>query len=195
MMLLEAAAAAAFAAAAMTVYTLIMNKQMELSRRARDLDLIEAVVNQDINAIRHQARMWELARGPYSDTVRKNVTTSSVMTYNPRNGVCYTWESGKKGFVDKNFLSDLSNYSGIIPGAIDVSGNRVRIGSVAGYWIVRNYSVPVVTSTSVNGTTSPNNSAAQTFRVTYNVTIAGSTTQPFAFERTADIQIPAANFC
>lgn len=195
MMLLEAAAAAAFAAAAITVYTVIMNKQMELSRRARDLDLIEAVVNQDISAIRHQARLWQLTRGPYSDVIKKNLVKSNVMTYEPKNSICYAWENGGKGILDRNFMSDLNTYSNLVPGAINIIRNRVSIGAVRGYTITRNYSTPVVTSTSINNGISLNNSAAQTMRVTYVVTTAGTTTQPFAFERTADIQIPAGNFC
>ena len=195
MMLLEAAAAAAFAAAAMTVYTLIINKQTELSRRARDLDLIEAVVNQDINAFRHRARIFQLFRGPYTATVGIKVTTPGVVTYNPRGPDCRAWEAGKKGFFEKNFMSDLDKYHANMPGAINIMNNRTPIGSVAGYRIIRSYSVPVVTNTSVNGNTSPNNSSAQTFRVTYTVTAVGTSAQPIAFERTADIQIPAANFC
>lgn len=197
MMLLEASAAATFFAVAMMFYMTIMNKQFELSRRARDLDLIEAAVNQDINAFRHQARLWYLWRGPYSATFNDSVYTASpnVITYAPLDDVCYAWGAGKKGYFEKNSFSDNYRYLKV-PGAIDISQRSTSIGSVSGYNIQRLVSFPSAPTTSVNGDSAANNYIAQTLRVTYIVTIPGTPPKrAFSFERTADIQIPAGTFC
>jgi hypothetical protein len=196
-MLLEAAIASAFAITALTVYAKIMNRQLEMSRRARDLDLIEAVVNQDINAIRHQSRLWNMARGPYSDKFPIKMDKANVVVYFQTN--CDAWDS--KGKLDRSFRSDLGLYSKLVPGGTDIRDSKL-ISTVRGYRIFRSYSTPVVNLTSEGSISPAANHAAQTMRVAYTISLDPALAKnypvgfrPLSFERTADIQVPVGLFC
>ena len=184
--MLEAMIAAAFAAAALSVYVVILNRQTQLANQAKDLDLIEAVVNEDINAIRHAART------SYISTASTKVSGTTI--YEPLS--CeVAWL--KKGNFDKQFIQDSTKYSSKFPGA-----NYINLGdpnqlSVKGYQIKRTATAPnninLATGTQVNVRTA--NNAETTLRVTYTLKKGDKTTVPFAFERTADILFDAAFFC
>lgn len=182
--MLEAMTAAAFAAAALSVYVVILNRQTQLANQAKDLDLIETVVNEDINAIRHAARSFGL-----SSTTK----VSGAYIYDP-GGTC---NITRKGNFDNAFRSDISKYMIRFPGANNINFDNPNQLTVKGYQITRTVSLPndsnLTTSTQVNVRTA--NNAESTLRVRYTLTKDDKTTVPFAFERTADILIDAAFSC
>jgi len=183
----EAMTAAAFAAAALSVYIVILNKQTELANRAKDLDLIEAVVNEDINAIRHAARSWGI-REPA-------IKVSGASLYDI-SGICRL-TMNFKGQLENAFRSDISTYAPKFPGANTINFNNPNQLTVKGYQIKRDVTVPprstLGTGTQVNVKTA--NNAETTLRVTYTLTKDDKTQVPFAFERTADILIDAGFSC
>ena len=172
--MLEAMIAAAFAAAALSVYVVILNRQTQLANQAKDLDLIEAVVNADINAIRGAART------SYIRTFSPKV--SGTYIYLPVGTCLRTWSS--KGSFARDFIGNINLKT---PTQL----------AVKGYEITRTADSPndrdLTTSTQVNVKTA--NNAENTLRVRYTLTKDDKTTVPFAFERTADILIDAAFSC
>ncbi|MEB3335718.1 MAG: hypothetical protein VKP70_12120 [Cyanobacteriota bacterium] len=202
--LLEAVVAAAFAATVLGVITPMFMRQIELVRNARDLDLIEAAVNKDISAMRHQARFFSLTSSPYSPSVfpNKHLGSSTTMIYNP--GVnCEAWNN--KGQLELSFSTDVSSYHKDIPGGIDLTPTTALTNdSVPGYRIARTITYPLNTA-ELQAAQALNNNQT-TIRLRYSVrkranisggAQTGSTfvNMPFSFERTADIQVPAAFSC
>jgi type II secretory pathway pseudopilin PulG len=198
--LLEAVVAAAFASTILAVITPLFMRQIELARNARDLDLIEAAVNEDINAVRHYARFWRLSSGPYSPAVFSafGLGSSSSMIYDGT-GICDAWSS--KGKLEFAFSSDLnsSNYATKMPGGIAVDQTSALANDVVpGYRIARTVSYPISTLELTPAQATNHNQT--TIRLRYAVRKRVGTTNvfvsmPFSFERTADIQIPAQFSC
>lgn len=190
-LLLEAAIAIGFAAAALSIYTSILQKQIDMAKRARDLDMIEILVNQDINALRHQARLWKL-NIPYAST---GYNDYSVMTYDISTR-CQSWLL--KGNLESSYRTDLGSYNAV-PGA-----NRLTPASgdtnfqVQGYTINRTSSAPVNITDVKNANYVPPESSAQTLRINYKVTQSSSTPKTIPIillERNVDIQIPIQFSC
>jgi hypothetical protein len=191
--LAEAVVAAAFAATALTVYAVILNKQSELVQRTKDLARIEAIINEDINATRHATRFWQLTKSPYTPDLAKT-SYSSMMIYEPKS-FCEAWTS--RGRMENSFRSDVGLYKDI-PGTIAISGSTAVLEkTVPGYVITRTPSSPSPSGSQINNSVTSGEEASYTLRLTYSIKKddTNKSSQPFSFERTADIQIPAQFFC
>lgn len=192
-LLLEAAIAAGFAAMALTIYTSILQKQIDLAKRARDLDMIEMLINEDITAFRHQARLWKMSSGPSYPSLGLNV--SDIVTYRLAAGDCYAWAI--KGILEMGFRSDLANSKpALIPGTIKLN-TPISSDYYQGYTITRTTSAPVNITDVGNTLYVPPESAAYTLRLTYTVTPKSppGTRLPNVLERVVDVQIPAQFSC
>lgn len=199
LILLEAVVAAAFAYTTVVYISPLFIRQIELARNARDLDLIEAAVNEDINAVRHYSRFWRLASGPYSPGTFSalGLGYSSSMIYDAT-GVCDTWSN--KGKLEAGFNSDLGNYATKMPGGFSIhsSNTAVNIDIVRGYRIARTIHAPTNTALLQPAQATNNNQNTVRLRYTVRKRIGDSnifSSMPFSFERTADIQIPAQFSC
>ena len=170
-------------------------RHLELARRARDLDLVEAVVNRDINTYRHYSRFWQAFSGPYStEILRQDITiaTPSVqnngkrpMTYAP-GGNCFTWDD--QFLMQRSMASDISSYVKFMPGGIDL-GLTQNLGyklfdQVPGYRIKR--FVQSVSALSFN---------ALVIRLTYRVEPVSNNFPSLSFNRVAEIPIEAQYWC
>jgi hypothetical protein len=195
---MEAVVAAGFSAVALSASLLILNRQTEMVQKARDLALIQAAVNEDINAIRHEARFWWWANSYYRNPVPGS-TPPSEMIYSPSaecNGL------NTPGKMESRVWIDLAEYPYLIKGGIPIQARGAIAKTVPGYLISRNYEFPTAqSSTSTTTQSVPSDQRFNTLRVTYSVRSVktgsnGSTTStPYPFEATRDILIPAQFSC
>lgn len=196
--LYEAVLAAAFSGIVLAVITPLFANQFKLAQQARDLDLVEAAVTEDINAIRHQARFWRLtSQGPYSPSIHTGTgpsASSTALIYSPENS-CETWGTNRGGLMEKSFTSDLGQYKRRFPGAVDITDDPRSITQVAGYTIQRESDYPT-SSTSASQVLAASANNPTTLRLYYSVfRTADRTPAPFAFNRVVDIQVNAQFWC
>lgn len=192
--LLEAVLATAIVGIALSfIVPEMFARQLELSRRTRDTNLVEAAVNRDINAYRQWARIFRLRRGPYSD---KYIPSSSwsydsingaLAVYNVstaggfREGVCGKMRDFVLESLDDipvaNFNPDFAKNSTKIPLPKQLEGR---------YTLTRSYDFSRTTTD------------VMTYRINYKLEPnpgATSKIEPLAFQRSAEIQIEAVNAC
>lgn len=193
--LLEAVIAAVIAMGTLAAIAEVFNRQFELIRRARDTDLLEAVVRKDINAIRQFSRLHLISSGPFSDQHIDRLNPANpglytgnqtVQTYSPINAIYCRDKQRLNNF----FLADMKNMksSGIvdlaIPYFIGIPETITPDGIKDRYKLTR--LLQTVTSTSTEFVPS--------LRITYNLEPIGKA-EALAFKRTAEIQIQYMNGC
>lgn len=186
--LLEAVLAAATAGVALALIAPMFAKQIELARRARDMDQLDVVVNKDVNTISHYARLWRLKSSvnSYPDpsfTKTAGYKQSSISTYDNNAGD----ECANKSSYASAFISDLSD----IPKS--ELNNRPRLinepvtmalpASLASRYVLKR-SLDVV-----NETFQP------TVRLTYTLDPAVPDAPTLAFHRTAEFHRSAQFWC
>lgn len=196
--LMEAIVAAGFSAIALSASMMIIDNQNKIASRARDLSLIEAAVNDDISAIRHQARNWLWSNSYYKSTASANLDTNLAI-YTP-SGECYSFTS--KGQMELSARSDMGLYTTQIPGTYTINRNGLISKTVPGFEIRRQYSNPTVTSQVNNSnSTAPTDQGTFTLRVSYTVTSVKTDKdgtkmfKPFPFNRTVDVLLLAQLSC
>ena len=195
--LMEAVTAAGFAAVALSASLVILNKQMEIADRARGLAMVQAAINEDINAVRHQARKWYWTNSFFNNPALA-ANPPNMMLYDP-DVECHAWDS--KGKLERNAFTDFVLY-GTVPGELSLPNmNNLLISkTVPGYQIRRVYSFPAVSS-QINNNTAVSEEAPYTLRVTYTVSKVragqngASTLTAFPYTQTADIQFYAQFSC
>ncbi|MEB3317696.1 MAG: hypothetical protein VKO39_06095 [Cyanobacteriota bacterium] len=196
---MEAIVAAGFSAIALSASMMIIDNQNKIASRARDLSLIEAAVNDDISAIRHQARNWLWSNSYYKPTASANLDTNLAI-YTP-SGECYSFTS--KGLMELSARSDMGLYTTQIPGTYAINRNNAVISkTVPGFEIRRQYSNPTVTSQVNNSnSTAPTDQGTFTLRVSYTVNSVKTdkngmkSFKPFPFNRTVDVLLLAQLSC
>jgi len=194
--LLEALIASAILTLVTATIAPLFLRHLELAKRTRDLNMVEAIVNRDINSFRHFSRFWKAFSGPYSsDILRNEITLTSPspqnngnrpLTYAPGE-YCFTWEPLKKDYLERSMSSDISSYGNSMPGGIDLKlsqGVSYRtLADLPGYE-VRRY----MTSVSLTGVN------ANAIRLSYLV-VAKPNSPPLPFSRVAEIPIEAQFWC
>lgn len=195
--LMEAVTAAGFAAVALSASLFILNKQIEIADRARGLAMVQAAINEDMNAVRHLARKWNWTNNPAGTaTTPPNMLLYTVLPE------CWAFDWSVPGKLERMAYTDFSKKYGVIPGELSVpsANNRLISKTVPGYEIRRVYSFPSAQS-QINNSTTFSEEKTYTLRVTYNVNRVrtgknGSTTlTPFPYTQTADIQFYAQFSC
>jgi hypothetical protein len=196
--LMEAVVAAGFSAVALSASLMILNRQTEMVQKARDLALIQAAVNEDINAIRHEARFWWWANSYYRGSTA-SATPPNEMIYSP-SAECNALTSAGK--MESRFWTDMVEYPNTIKGGIPIQARGPISKTVPGYVISRSYQFPTAQSSSTTTTqTVPGDQRFNTLRVTYSVqsvkTAANGTTinTTYPFQTTRDILLPAQFSC
>lgn len=192
--LLEALMASAILTLVAATIAPLFSRQLELARRTRNLDLVEAVVSRDINTFRHYSRFWKAFSGPYSGEIMKNEITLTQpstqnngqrpMTYTPE-GYCFTWND--RDYLERSMSSDISSYAGSMPGGIDLGLSQgvpyKKFTEVPGYEIRR-----------FMGSVSTSGFNAIAIRLSYRVVALGSS-PPLPFNRVAEVPIEAQFWC
>lgn len=195
--LMEAVTAAGFAAVALSASLVILNKQAEMATRARGLAMVQAAVNEDINAIRHQARNWRWNNNYYFNPAVSGANPPNIMIYTPTTE-CHAWSS--KGYLELAARTDM-NYYEKLSGAISITRSGLISKTVPGYQIRRQYTFPTTTSQVNTSTSAVTDQAPYTLRVTYTVNSVktnkdgGTTLKPFPFDQTTDVQLSAQYSC
>jgi hypothetical protein len=191
--LMEVVVAAVFSAVALTASIHILNRQSNMAFKARDLAMIQAAVNEDINSIRHEARFWKWLNSYYRPNVPSG-TPPNELVYQPL-AECRGWDYAFGGRMEADFRSDIGEYTNI-PGAIPIT-KSVIAKTVPGYDVRRTISIPPTFDSSNNAsTTTSGDRLNYTIRVTY--TAKPLVTNPNGvktFDSTTDILIPAQFSC
>jgi hypothetical protein len=196
--LMEAVTAAGFATVALSASLVILNKQMEIADRERGLAMVQAAINEDINAVRHQARKWYWTNSYYSNPAVSAANPPNMMLYDP-DVECHAWDS--KGKLERNAFTDFVLY-GNVPGELKLPNmnNQLISKTVPGYQIRRVYTFPAVSS-QINNNATVSEEAPYTLRVTYTVNKekpgknGAKTLTAFPYTQTADIQFYAQFSC
>lgn len=192
--LLEAVLAATTALVALAIIAPMFARQLELSRRARDTDLVEMAVNQDINAIRQIVRYMRMRSGPYSrGYIDKKGLITGLGAYNQTSYIQYEpasiFECSSKNSLNRIILDDLKQYkfAGITivnyPRVLGLAEDITPPSSAlkGRYKLTRTLeSVP--------------DSSVPTLRMRYALQNLGSAA-PLAFERSAELQVEIHNGC
>ena len=193
--LLEAVLAATTALVALAIIAPMFARQLELTRRARDTDLVEMAVNQDINAIRQIVRYMRMRSGPYSrGYIYKNAFITGLSSgYNQTSYIQYEpasiFECTSKNSLNRIILDDLKQYkfAGITivnyPRVLGLAEDITPPSSAlkGRYKLTRTLeSVP--------------DSSVPTLRMRYALQNLGSAA-PLAFERSAELQVEIHNGC
>jgi hypothetical protein len=195
--IMEAVVAAGFAAVALSASLFILNKQIEIADRARGLALIQAAINEDMNAVRHLARKWNWTNNPAGTaTPPPNMLLYTVLPE------CWAFDWSVPGKLERMAYTDFSKKYGVIPGELSVpsANNQLISKTVPGYQIRRVYSFPSVAPQTNNSTTF-SEEKPYTLRVTYTVNRVktgqngSNTLSPFPYTQTADIQFYAQFSC
>jgi hypothetical protein len=191
--LMEAVVAAGFSAVALSASLHILNRQSEMAFKARDLALIQAAVNEDINSIRHEARFWKWMNSYYRPNIASG-TPPNEMIYSPV-GECRAWDYALGGKMEADFRSDMGEYTNI-SGAIPIT-RSVIAKSVPGYDVRRTIAIPAPFDTTNSATTTAAvNRLNYTIRVTYTARpLATNPKGVRTFDSTTDILIPAQFSC
>ncbi len=212
--LLESLVAVAFSATALAIITPMFSNQIEVAKRARDLDQIEAVVNRDINAYRHYARYWRaISKGPYSRAFASPTSPSAdlnLLVYNPTPSSCLSWTTttangatiANAGKLERDFASDAAQYINYFPNGVSISvaqgttGSFKEFSEVPGYKIRRIVELPPPVSMANVTASSVNPNAPRTVRLRYRlVDMSNQVIANMPFERTADVQVEAQFWC
>ena len=196
--LMEAVTAAGFAAVTLSASLVILNKQIEITDRARGLALIQAAINEDINAVRHQARKWYWTNSYYNNPAVSATTPPNMLRYRP-DAECHAWDSAGK--LERNALTDFPLY-GNVPGELILpsTNNQLISKTVPGYQIRRRYIFPQASSQVNNSNSTASEETPYTMRVTYTVKKVktgqnGNVLTTFPYTQTVDIQFYAQFSC
>lgn len=194
--LMEVVVAAGFSAVALSASLVILNRQSEMAKKARDLAMIQAAVNQDVNAIRHMARTWYWSNSFYKDASINGDSPPNEMIYKSPGECAFLTSAGS---LERGFRSDVPSYKNL-NSTISFDNSYVSPG-VSGFQIKRSLVIPQASQVSTTGSTIRGEDATNTFRVTYSVsslktgTDGSQTTSPYPFERTVDVLLPAQFSC
>jgi hypothetical protein len=185
-------------AVALSASLFILNKQMEIADRSRGLAMIQAAINEDLNAVRHQTRKWYWTNSYYNNPAVSAVNPPNAMLYKP-DPECHAWD--RAGKLESVAFGDFGLY-GKIPGELSLPNmnNQLISKSVPGYQIKRVLSFPSVASQTNNSTTF-SEEKPYTLRVTYTVNRVktgqngSNTLSSFPYSQTADVQFYAQFSC
>ena len=194
--LMEAVTAAGFAAVALSASLFILNKQIEIADRARGLAMVQAAINEDMNAVRHYARKWNWTNNPAGTAT----TPPNMLLYNNIDTECHAFDHIMPGKFEHMALTDFVQY-GKLPGELTISNAKRPISkTVPGFQIIRSFTRPSVES-QINPSATFSEEKEYTLRVKYSVNRVrtgknGSITlTPFPYTQTADIQFYAQFSC
>ena len=198
--LMEAVSAAGFAAVALSASLFILNKQIEIADRARGLAMVQAAINEDMNAVRHLARKWKWTNNYYNNPAVSATTPPNMLSYNPTMQ-CLAFDYHLPGKLERMAYTDFVQY-GKIPGELSIpqANNRLISKTVPGYQIRRVLYFPSVQA-QIDKSTTFSEEKTYTLRVTYTVNRVrtgkngGMTLTPFPYTQTADIQFYAQFSC
>lgn len=191
---MEAVFAAVIALATLASIAPMFSQQIELSRRARDTDLIEAAASKDANAMRQFARYWRMKSGPYTSAYLNPAVTGFIYTKRDSEAIGYQPAARIECFTKddymNNFIADLkpaalqSIQMEMVnpPGRFGVPVDITPTGLASRYKLTRNLenlsADPMVATLRVSYVLTPLNGAA-----------------PLAFQRTAELQLEMHNGC
>lgn len=195
--LIEAVTAAGFAAVALSASLFILNKQIEIADRTRGLAMVQAAINEDMNAVRHLARKWNWTNNPAGTAI----TPPNMLLYTV-GPECWAFDYILPGKLERLAYTDFGTKYGKVPGELSLPSmnNQLISKTVPGYQIRRGYSFPSAQS-QVNPSATFSEEKTYTLRVTYTVNRVrtgkngGMTLTPFPYTQTADIHFHAQFSC
>lgn len=189
--LLEAVLAAVIAMGTLAIIAPMFAKQLELTRRARDIALIEAAVNEDIANIRQYATYYRLRSGGYSSQLINYAITTSPADGPESNVTLYDPTFGFSKFAKplkcqdeirmvRDLTTDAPKGYKAVPGSTNTpfSTTNNSVALVNGYTVLRDLRLH------------PLNSGGTSLRITYSL---APSSQPLSLTRTVDI-MPSAQF-
>lgn len=190
----EAVFAATIALTVTSGLALMFDKQIDLAKRARDTDLLEAAVNKDVNSLRQAARYWRMSYGPYSDNfLDASVTGISPYTQRQSGSLAYRpavrSECISKDLYMLNFIADLK--------VIVLNANIPIVNSPRVFNAQDDITPPALASRYLLTRTMQRFSAdpaVPTARLTYQLKPLNNA-PALALERTAELQIEMQNGC
>lgn len=189
-LLLEAVLAAATAGLALALIAPMFARQIEMARRARDLDQLEALVNKDINAISQYARLWRLSSGPntypnFTITTQTYASNSPISSYTNSGSSC-----NQKSTYNLLFISDLPQYQSV-PGA-EMNNRPAFLG------VRQTMALPQSLASRyrlVRSLDEVNTPSEPTVRLSYTLELADPTAPVLAFHRAAEFHRSAQFWC
>lgn len=193
--LMEAVIAAVLALSTLAAIAPLFAQQIELAKRARDTDLLEAAATKDVNAIRQVARYWRMQEGPYSKKKGSQGFLDSSLTsaryYEQRNSGAVSFDpdidcTNKDEFIFA-FLADFKNLTSVI----DISKRPRQFNSpidITPPKLASRYTLERTLSRLSNDPGIP------TLVVSYKLTPLNNA-PALAFERTAEVQLEMHQAC
>lgn len=195
--LMEVVVAAGFSAVALSASLVILNRQSEIAQKARDLAMIQAAVNQDINAVRHAARIHWWKNSYYKDATINGDSPPNEMIYEPVNECV---KPALAGWMERMFTTDIVGYKAYNRN-VDFNIPYVLPG-VSGFQIKRAFvspSQPNQISTTVSAIRGEEET--NTVRVVYSVSSVKTgpdgvqNISPYPFKRSVDVLLPVQFYC
>jgi hypothetical protein len=189
-LLLEAVLAAATAGVALALIAPMFARQIEMARRARDLDQLEALVNKDINAISQYARLWRLSSGPntypnFSITTQTYASNSPISSYTNFGSAC-----NQKSTYNLLFISDLAQYQNL-PGT-EMNNRPASLGLRQTMALPQSLASRYRLVRSLDEVNTP---SQPTVRLSYTLELAEPTAPVLAFHRAAEFHRSAQFWC
>lgn len=186
--LLEAVLAAATAMTILALIAPMFARQIEMARRAKDVQQLDELVSKDINAYRQYARYWKQKSGSSSSyVVEPDVSQlavddqmspeNSTNVYNPLPTACA---------ASNAFLNPMTFSFSTDTGAMKKIGGDVISGKVM---TLANYKLTRSLKFSADGSGLP------FLRIDYKAVPLTDKAPDLGFVRSAEIQIQAQNWC
>jgi len=187
--LLEAVLAAATAMTILALIAPMFARQIEVARRAKDVQQLDELVTKDINAYRQYARLWKQKSGSLSpDLINKDVSqlaainktaaSNPTSVYNPNPSEC-----AASGATFNPLVFSYSSDTGALTKVKGADDFLVKSMKIANYELKRSFKF------------SENGLGLAFLRIDYKAVPTTKNAPDLGFVRSAEIQIQAQNWC
>lgn len=202
-LLVEAILAASMAMLVLAVVAPLWKVHLTHMKRARDLALLEALVNKDINAFRQYASQWKAQSGPYSNVIlpeHKELTKVSPRAQVEENRGATSYEAADyclyTGNLEQQFRSDLGAYKTYFD-SFDHLPDTTTLSRSLTFTEVPPYKLKRVVERPRNFDPENPDAKAFTLRLRYTLYNNDGVTpaSDLPFRRTADVQVEAQYAC
>lgn len=198
--LFESVVAMTAATVALAILAPMFARQIEMARRARDTDQLEAVVNKDLNSLRQITRFWRMRSGPatFLDStittvpyVTPKATSSTAQTYNNPLNACQAKTNHALAF-----MSDIGNITNLSKSELKIADPELNNPpNIFGQEETLTLPSSLAKRYTLKRTMSQGSTGAYP-AIRINYTIEKEANSPdLVFQRQADIQLEAQYWC
>ncbi|MEB3243137.1 MAG: hypothetical protein VKO44_05820 [Cyanobacteriota bacterium] len=202
-LLMEAILAASMAMLVLAVVAPLWQVHVKHMKKARDLDLLEALVIKDINSFRQYASQWKAQSGPYSNIIlpdNKELTKVSPRAQVEENRGATSYEAADyclyTGNLEQQFRSDLGAYKTYFDSFAHLA-NSTTLSRSRTFDDVPPYKLKRVVERPLDFDPANPDVKAFTLRLRYTLFKSDGVTPAtdLPFRRTADVQVEAQYAC